>query len=366
MNPTKTALTVAAAGTVLGLGGLGVIAIPADAGEQPPALPAISAQKLVASALQADPAAFQGTVEVDNNLGIPALPGGSDMPSLDFESATVYSDGNGAGRVAVHDGTDEFTAVRQGRTLWTYDSAENSASKTVLPDRPHNGHSTDAPKATLADPAQAASTLLATASESSKVTVDGTANVAQRPAYELVLTPKPTEKTLLREVRVAIDSETRMPLGLSVMVNGTTEPALRIGFTDIRFGPQPERLFDFTPPDSADVTTREPSAERGEQAAEQAGKATRSVHTVGDGWDTVVLGKLGDEVLAGTRSAPDSQHGRLDPRRLLEQVGEKVHGPFGSGYLIGLNGGNVLITDDGRIAAGAVPQQVLEQTLGAK
>lgn len=366
MNPTKKALSVAAAGTVLGLGGLAVIAVPAGAGEAPPELPAISAEKLVASALRADVPAFQGKVEVANNLGLPPLPTQGGMPPLEFDSATVYSDGDGDGRIAVHDGADEFTAVRDGNTVWTYDSAENTATKAALPETGHDAESMPAPATTMANPAKAASALLAKASKTSEIAVDGTATVADRPAYQLMLTPKPAEKTLLREIRVTIDSQTRMPLGMSVMVNGTTEPALRVGFTEIEFGPQPDNLFSFTPPEGAEVVTHEPSRAEGERAAEHARKmAGDSFRTVGEGWDTVLVGDLGQnlrELADSARNAPEG----MNPRQLLERFGEKVSGPFGTGYLIGFNGGNALITDDGRVAAGAVPQQVLVQALGTK
>jgi hypothetical protein len=41
-----------------------------------------------------------------------------------------------------------------------------------------------------------------------------------------------------------------------------------------------------------------------------------------------------------------------------------VHGTWGSGYVIGTNVGNALLTSDGRVAIGFVPQQVLIQALG--
>ena len=64
------------------------------------------------------------------------------------------------------------------------------------------------------------------------VAVDGTAEVAGRAAYQLVLTPLPTERTLLREVRVAVDAETRQPLQLTVLAQGSGEPALQVGFSE--------------------------------------------------------------------------------------------------------------------------------------
>ena len=105
--------------------------------------------------------------------------------------------------------------------------------------------------------------------------------MAGRDAYELVLTPAPTERTLLREVRVAVDAEKRMPLRLTVLATGSTEPALQVGFTELTFGPQDPALFTFTPPPGATVT---------DAPARDAQQAARPESTtVGDGWDTVKI-----------------------------------------------------------------------------
>lgn len=365
MNPKKKAVAVATAGTVLGLGGLGLIAIPAGANEAPPELPAISAQKLVESVLSAETPALHGTVEMENNVGLPTLPQMQGMPPLDFETAEVYYDGAGKGRVAVHDGANEYTMVHDGNTLWTYSSGEGTATKTVLPEQLPERAKDMKSKAGMADPTKAAAALLAKAKETSKISVDGTASVAGRDAYELVLTPKPSEKTLLRSIRVAVDYETRLPLRLSVMVNGTTESALSIGFSEIEFGNQPAELFEFTPPQGTEVKVRKPDVEDAKQAHDSA-KQVGDLKVVGKGWDTVLVGKLGEDILAGSRQMPGSGGGDIDPRKILEQIAEPVSGPFGSGYVIELNGGTVLITEDGRAAAGAVPQQVLVQALGSK
>jgi len=56
----------------------------------------------------------------------------------------------------------------------------------------------------------------------------------------------------------------------------------------------------------------------------------------------------------------------VDPKRLLSQFGKPVRGAFGSGYVITTKVGTALVTDDGRFAVGAVPEQVLIEALGAK
>ena len=91
---------------------------------------------------------------------------------------------------------------------------------------------------------------------------------------------------------------------------------------------------------------------------------------VGDGWDTVLVAALPDGALGG---AAPSRPGRppvggtggavLDPRSLLERIGTPVSGPWGSGHLVSTAVLSVVVTDDGRVAAGAVPQQVLLEAL---
>ena len=59
--------------------------------------------------------------------------------------------------------------------------------------------------------ADAAEAALAPIAPSTAVSLDGTASVAGRDAYELVLEPK-DELTLVEEVRIAVDGETSVPL----------------------------------------------------------------------------------------------------------------------------------------------------------
>ncbi|WP_199432495.1 LolA family protein [Qaidamihabitans albus] len=352
MNPKRKAVAVAAAGTALGVAGLGVIAMPAGA-DAAPELPPVSAEALVESVFSAESPALSGTIELDNGLGLPAIPG---APALDMDSARVHNDGEGRSRLAMQDGGTERTIVHDGATVWNYDSASNTATKTTLPAEAATGHGMTG-DGQVTDPTSAAKDVLQAVRQSSTVTVDGTARVADRAAYELVLTPKPTERTLLREVRVAVDSETRLPLRLAVLTHGTTEPALQVGFSDVEFGPQPAGLFRFTPPPGATVEERQ--ADQGREHAPKT-EAEPQFDAVGEGWDTVLVGEVPAELL--TQQAPGSDD--VNVRGLLGQIGKPVTGSFGSGHVISTNVGNALVTDDGRVAFGAVPEQVLIQTLG--
>lgn len=334
----RAGLAAAATGAI----GLGLLAVPAGAG-QAPSLPDISAAELVGSVLTANPPALSGVVQVDNALGLPALPGLTEQPGQSplAQSATtarVWSDGQGRSRLALPSRTGEQTFIADGDTLWRYDSASRTA--TALEHSGHSGHSGQAPEV---DPASAARALVGELRETSDVTVDGTARVAGRPAYELVLVPAPTERTLLREVRVAVDSATRLPLQLTVLANGSPDPALQIGFTELELGPQDGDLFTFTPPEGVTVQRLELP-----QRPEWSQPAASMVRTVGDGWDTVALGRIpaGTEALA-----------------LARELGRPASGPWGDGWAIGTAVGTVLVTSDGRVAVGAVPRQVLDEAL---
>jgi outer membrane lipoprotein-sorting protein len=341
----RVAVGVAVAGAV----GLGLLAIPAGAGAAPE-LPPVTPEDLVSSVLSAEPGAFGGTVELDNALGLPALP---NLPQAanGTSSARIWSDGQGRGRIQLPTSSGERTLVSDGTTFWAWNSEDGTVSKAPVEDKARAQGGT-AP----ADPTAAATQALQALRTTSDVRVDGTAEVAGRPAYELVLTPAASERTLLREVRLAVDAEKRVPLRMTVLANGSTDPALQIGFTDLDFGQQDPAMFTFTPPPGATV---EPAPAADAQQHAPGGTAAPTV--VGDGWDTVAIasgsqlgGVLDDPQAAGTEGGP-----KVDPSAL----GTPVSGPWGHGTLISTAVASAIITDDGRVAAGAVPEQVLTEAL---
>ncbi|HEX8870019.1 MAG TPA: hypothetical protein VF821_30430, partial [Lentzea sp.] len=209
------------------------------------------------------------------------------------------------------------------------------------------------------DPATAAKEIVTLTKEFSDITVDGTARVANRAAYELVLTPKPTEKTLIREVRIAVDSELKMPLRVAVLTNGASEPAGTVGFKEINVGPQDPKLFEFTPSSNAKVTTPEAKEAEGrdkmpELGIEQALQG-KDPQIFGTGWDTVIGARIPAEAMT---QVPAEAQG------LVDRFTKKVSGSWGSGQLFNTKVATVLIADDGRVVAGAVPEQVLFDTIG--
>ncbi|QFZ16735.1 LolA family protein [Saccharothrix syringae] len=370
MNRRRVTVAAAAAGVVAGATGLGLLAMPAGAGPAP-VLPDVTAEALVESVVTATPAALGGSVEVDNDLGIPALAG---VPQLSdgASSLRVWTDGAGKVRVQLPAGSSEKTFVDDGQTAWLWDSAAQSVTKL-----PHGTAREEAAEQGVpADPVTLARDVVSRVKEFSDVTVDGTARVAGRAAYELVLTPKPTEKTVLREVRVAVDAELRAPLRLSVLTNGTDAPAVRVGFSDLDVGPQDAALFAFTPPAGAKVTEDGPHEVSPEdKAAAERALAEAGPQVVGEGWDAVLVARVPAEALTSMVGRGEQGRDRhwedapgrpedVDVQGLLRQLGKPVSGPWGSGTLITARVGAVLVADDGRVAAGAVPEQVLVDAIG--
>ena len=106
-------------------------------------------------------------------------------------------------------------------------------------------------------------------------------------------------------------------------------------------------LFTFTPPPG--TTVRDAPARDGQRP-----DGAQQPTSVGDGWDRVLVGR-----------APQPEAGQQRPEGApdLSALGAPVSGPWGSGRVITTAVATVIVTDDGRIAAGAVPQQVLTEAL---
>lgn len=347
---TTTGRRVAASIAVAGAVGLALLAAPAGAGAAPE-LPPVTAADLADSVLAADPGPLRGTVELDNALGLPELP---ELPQTadGTNTARVWSDGAGRARLQLPTDTGERTLVADGETFWAWNSADRTVTRV-----PRGEHPEGPPEGQMrtTNPATAAAEALRALRATSEITVDGTAEVAGRPAYELVLAPVPTERTLLREVRIAIDADKRVPLRLTVLAPGSSDPALQLGFTDLEFGAQDPSLFTFTPPPGATVE----DVQRPEGAsAEKLDAAREHLPTVvGDGWDTVLVATM-----PAPAAAPEHERfggGSID----LSALGIPVSGPWGSGRLVTTAVASAIITDDGRVAAGAVPEQVLTEAL---
>lgn len=369
------------------LGGFGLA--PTLAGTQaPPTLPAITTQDLVAKALSADSVpGFTGTLETQTDLGLPSL--GSLGPQsatllttlLAPHSIKVWYASGGKVRLAIPDNLAETDIVSDGTQLWVWQSATQTVSHVAKPadrapdatGKPESHDAAEAAEPTSPEdltPPALASKLLASADETTRVFVRGTAMVAGRPAYELVLAPKAAD-TLVADAVIDVDSATGLPLRVQILPRDSVKPALEIGFTSLTLTVPADSNFTFAVPPGA--TVREVSAPeqllygpegerhyRGEKDANQkdgarvkppaeaapTGAPTDSSkrQIVGSGWDAVVV----------VPNAPAE----------LARLGTAVSGPWGSGRLVTSKLVDALILPDGRMLVGMVGASRLEAAVG--
>jgi outer membrane lipoprotein-sorting protein len=249
-------------------------------------------------------------------------------------------------RLALLDTLGETDLIRNGRDLWTWSSRENAATHQTLPEGQAAPPSLAVPGMA---PDQVARLALAAIEPSTEVTVDGSARVAGRDAYELVLRPRDSA-SLIGSVRLAIDATEHLPLRVLVHARGAESPAIDVSFQQVSFArPDPDQ-FVFNPPPGAKVEEvdreraadpAEPSAptkpgQPGEPGKDEAG---RNFASVGSGWTRVLVLR-----------APTGEDGvpaELDA--LLQNLPRLGNGRVVKGTLF-----SVLITDDGRILVGAV------------
>lgn len=323
-------------------------------------LPATTPAALIAAVQNPRVDGFSGTVVSHLSLGLPDLPsfgGESTSASTTFSSLLsgshtmqVWYGGVDRQRVALLGSTDETDVFRDGTQFWQWSSADHTAVHAVLP------KGSGGPAAlTRATPLELARRALDAVEPSTRVQIEKNHSVADRSAYDLVLTPR-TADTKVGEVRIAVDGQTKLPLGVQIVARGSSAPSVDISFTTIVFGRQADRSFRFTPPAGASVsqvrhgTTRRPAPAT--TAVPTAGPLR--VSTTGSGWRTVATLHPGSRTLTALRKSA-----------VLSSL-KPVSGAWGSGYLLDSDLVSALVTSDGRVLVGAVPPADLYAAAGRK
>lgn len=271
---------------------VGVASVRADPS---PDLPPIGGDELLASAFGAlaRPFTISGAVETHIDLGIPQIPaavgGGSAGGPLGAIAAVagdqryrVWRSPDGV-RVAHLLPFAEQDVVVDRHDAWFWDSSDMSAIHLAgIPGTTLWDASLSATAVRDADLVRFAQRMLDAVAPCANVTVDGTAIVAGRPVYQLVLTPRST-LTLIGRIAVAIDAATRLPLRLQVFSRNSDGAAIEAGFTEVSFGPIEPSMFAFTPPPGTTVR----------QAADVIADARRSSsdHTTPPVSDTHLFGR---------------------------------------------------------------------------
>ena len=359
----------------------------ADAGLQPR-----TAAQLLVDLQKADLESLSGTVVQTSDLGLPQIPGltggapgggaGGDTSLTSALSGThtwrVWFAGPQKTRLALVGSLGESDVIHNGGDVWLWSSADKTAVHTTLPadlatGKPGSGKPglgkpgatgetpslapTDLPKT----PDEAAAMALAALDPTTSVTTSGTAVVAGRQAYELVLRPKDAA-TRVAQVRIAVDSEKRIPLRVQVYSTKLANPAIEVGFSAVDFATPDARQFAFNPP--AGTTVTESSAVTGSQAPGAKSPANAAPPTgavkpkvVGTGWSSVVVATLPPQ---------DSSSTQQNQLQGMLQVLPKTSGAWGSGRVVDGTLFSAVLTDDGRVAVGAVAPEVLYAALAAK
>lgn len=320
-------------------------------------LPARSAQQLLVDIQQADLKGLSGTVVETADLGLPSLPegiapAGADPLTLLSGSHTlrVWSAGPTASRVALLSSFGESDLVRHGSDVWAWTSSNHQATHWTVPAEPSSDSASE-PDASAVPltPQQAADKAIAALDPTTQVSDAGTTSVAGRPAYLLQLTPR-SATTLVGSVQIAIDGKTHVPTRVQVFAKGSTSPALSIGFTHFSPGAPAASTFDFTPGPGVTVKQGKVPSHSGSDTPHTAGTPPT---VTGTGWDSVVVDTLPADALGSSDQAS----------RLLHML-PAVSGTWGSGHLLAGTLFTVLISDDGRVAVGAVPPAQLYAALG--
>jgi outer membrane lipoprotein-sorting protein len=316
---------------------------------------------------------FSGRVVQTSRLGLPSVPGLDALASASGSTDTLaLLTGSHNGqvwyaspdqvRLSATIGSDESDLIRNGRDVWVWQSSDRTVQHAKLPADTDAALASPAPTLT---PQELADRALAAVSPTTEVTVDGTARVAGRDAYELVLRPK-ASGSLVKEVRLALDSENYTPLRVQVFSTKSSEPALEVSFSSITFATPEASVFQFTMPSGG--TLKEMGSASVPDAPKPPAGLGDGVTTTGADWTTVAelpagsapgLGAVGATPAAGASGSLTS--GALGSIRL----GTPVSGTWGKGTLIETNLVSVLALEDGRVFVGAVTPELLEQRAGS-
>ncbi|MFF5855882.1 outer membrane lipoprotein carrier protein LolA [Streptomyces sp. NPDC012751] len=356
---------------------IGLVPALADSGD--PDLPKISARQLIEKMSESDVQQLSGTVKISTDLGLPDLGGledgllsGTAQGSGDGSSAdprsrlTELVSGTHTLRVAA-DGPDrqklslvergaEYSLIHHGKDVWGYDSKSNEVYHGTAAESGKD-HRTEPP----ATPEDFADEALKAVDDTTSVTVDGTAQVAGRDAYKLLIKPRQSGTTV-GAISIAVDARTWMPLKFTLTPRSGGAAVVDAGFTRLSLARPAASTFDFTPPKGAKVTEEKDAGKAPEHTpkhGEDLARGLDGLNVLGEGWTSIATFDTGAESGLPT----GSQGGDLGG--FLGSFGDQVSGEFGKGTVFSTRLVNALVTDDGKVYAGAVTKDALVKAADA-
>ncbi|GHI05691.1 hypothetical protein AQI88_10350 [Streptomyces cellostaticus] len=358
---------------VVGVAAATIGLVPALADSGNPDLPKITAQQLIEKIAKSDVQQLSGTVKVSTDLGLPnlgglesslvsgAAQGGGDGSSADPKSKLtelvtgthtlrVAADGPDRQKLSLLESGAEYSLVHDGKDVWGYDSKSNEVYHGTAADSGKE-HRAEPP----ATPKDFADEALKSVDDTTSVTVDGTVQVAGRDAYKLLIKPKQSGTTV-GAISIAVDAKTGQPLKFTLTPKSGGAAVLDAGFTQVSFAKPAASTFDFTPPKGAKVTEDKQESKAPGHApkpGEDFAKGMDGATVLGKGWTSIATFDTGSK--GGLPSG--SKGGAFGG--FLGSLGDQVSGKFGKGTVFSTRLVNALITDDGKVYAGAVTKDAL-------
>lgn len=378
----RRAMRYAVPVAVAGVAAATISLVPALADTGDPSLPSITAEQLLARIAASDVQTVNGSVKVTTDLGLPSViaggagsglfggggagasarpGGGSTSPAAPQSQLTqllagthmlhVAADGPDRQKISLIEPAAEYSVIHNGTQLWAYDSASDQAYHQTLPQR-RDGAAAES-QHVPATPQDAAKQILKAADGTASITVDGTARVAGRSAYELLVRPQHADTTTVGAIRIAVDSRTGVPLKVTLTPRGGGKAVFDVGYTKVGFARPAASTFAFTPPKGVKVTEGS-RAEQRQQARPERPAAGERPTVLGKGWDSIAVIKSPGGLPAG-----HERNGKHQADSLLNSFGKRVTGSFGSGTLFHTRLVNALLTDNGTLYVGAVTESAL-------
>jgi hypothetical protein len=251
--------------------------------------------------------------------------------------------------------------------VWS--SKDKTATHSTLPAESKSGSKEKAPAPSATElpktPQEAAQMALAAIDPTTAVSTSGASVVAGQSAYDLVLKPKDTA-SLVAQVRISIDATHHVPLRVQVYSTKTANPAFEVGFTQVDFAKPAARQFAFNAPPGTKVTQSTFGAGQTDKAGATKPSAADQPRVVGTGWTAVVIAKMPTQASTGGATAKGDRQGTAAQLQGMLSLLPKTSGAWGSGRLLSGTLFSAVITDDGRVAIGAVSPQRLYAALAAK
>ncbi|MDF3301930.1 LolA family protein [Streptomyces tropicalis] len=368
---------------VVGVAAATIGLVPALADSGNPDLPKITAQQLIEKIAKSDVQQMSGTVKITTDLGLPNLgglqnsmasaaprggSGSSADPSsklMELASGThtvrVATDGQDRQKLSLVESAAEYSLIHDGKDVWGYDSASDQVFHSTAAQDGGKRH--DPAPATPKDFADQA---LKAAGDTTSVTVGGTAQVAGRDAYKLVVKPKQSGSTV-GAVTIAVDAKTGMPLKFTLTPASGGAAVVDAGFTKISYARPAASTFRFTPPKGAKVTEEKDGAHGDHRHPKGAGPSSHGLlpgmpgekgakggrKVIGKGWNSIAV------LDTGSKGGTPSASGAKGLGGMLGSLGDPVSGKFGKGTVFSTRLINALMMNDGKIYVGAVTKDAL-------